>query len=408
MSSVHLLLDTAETVGEPRTGPRRFWTGREEMILRNGYPEDGLAGCLEKLPGRSAQAIYEHARKLGLKSPREAKPTRRPRLESSEHIDALIRRTCLNNPESGAIKRLAQTINRSRQWIRDQAIRLGCAVPRFKAPPWTAEEIEIIAESPHLGPLQLQRRLRSAGFQRTGVAIVSKLGLLGVSTIDPDHYTASGLAKLFGVDNKVVTGWILKGWLGAERRGTVRTDQQGGDQWWIHRSRVRRFVVDNVAAIDIRKLDKFWFVDLMADRTSSPAVSAAEERLPIHPSPEPGKLVLHPERRRVTAGGGTVILTGLEYALLELLLSREGHVVSRDMLMSHAYGDEAHPGIRIIGVVVCRLRGKLKRIGAVCSIGTERGVGFVFSRQPIADLLVVSMRTALKQNDRHPGLALNG
>lgn len=264
MTSIHLILDTAETVGEPRTGGRRFWTGREEMILRAEYTRLGLAGVLEKLPGRSAQAIYEHARKIGVKSPREAKTTRRAPLGSNEQIDALIRRTCQNHPESGAIKRLAQTINRSRQWIRDQAIRLGCAVPRFKAPPWIAAEIEIIAENPHLGPLALKRRLRRAGFERTEVAIVSKLGLLGASMIDPDHYTANGLAKLFGIDVKVVTGWIAKGWLNARRRGTERTDLQG-DQWWISRRQVRRFVVGSVQVIDFRKLDKVWLVDLLTD-----------------------------------------------------------------------------------------------------------------------------------------------
>jgi hypothetical protein len=29
---------------------------------------------------------------------------------------------------------------------------------------------------------------------------------------------------------------------------------------------IARFVVDNVAAVDIRKVDKFWFVDLLAQR----------------------------------------------------------------------------------------------------------------------------------------------
>jgi hypothetical protein len=264
MSSLQLAFDTAETVGEPRTGSRRFWTGREEMILRNSYLDGGLVGCLEKLPGRSAQAIYAHARKVGLKSPREAKGTRRPAAGTSDHIDALICRTCQNNPDSGSIKGLAKTINRTRQWIRARAIKLGVAVPRFKAPPWHPAEIEIIAEHPHLGPLALKWRLRKAGFERTEVAIVRKLVLLGASMIDPDHYTANGLSKLFGIDAKVVTGWIAKGWLGAARRGTIRTDQQGGDQWWISRDQVRRFVVGSVAVIDFRKLDKVWLVELLA------------------------------------------------------------------------------------------------------------------------------------------------
>jgi hypothetical protein len=63
-----------------------------------------------------------------------------------------------------------------------------------------------------------------------------------------------------------VTGWVNKGWLRAARRGTERTPQQGGDEHWIHMRDVRRFVIDNVAAVDFRKVDKFWLVDLLAQR----------------------------------------------------------------------------------------------------------------------------------------------
>jgi hypothetical protein len=264
VSSVRLLLDTADTVGEPRTGPRRFWTGREEMILRNAYPVGGLPDCLEKLPGRSAKSIYQRAGLLGLQSPGEAtRGTPRQHHATNDYIDGLIARTYQNNPDTGAIKKLARTIDRPRSWIRSRAVKLGCALPRFKSPPWVAAENEIIAENAHLGPAALQRRLVRAGYQRTETAIVVQLKRLGASTEDPDHYSARGLAVLFGVDVKVVTGWILKGWLKAAKRGTARTEQQGGDEWWISRRQVRRFVVESVQVIDFRKLDKVWLIDLL-------------------------------------------------------------------------------------------------------------------------------------------------
>ncbi|KKK66329.1 hypothetical protein LCGC14_2965200 [marine sediment metagenome] len=61
----------------------------------------------------------------------------------------------------------------------------------------------------------------------------------------------------------------IKGWLKVDRRGTERTPVQGGDMWWIRYAEVRRFVVDNAVAVDIRKVDKFWFIDLLAGGTSS-------------------------------------------------------------------------------------------------------------------------------------------
>ena len=149
MSGVALTISTAETVGPPRVGAKRFWTGREQMILRNAYPQSGIAGSLALLPGRSAAAIYVRAMKLKLVSPHEA--TRR-RCRPTEQIDDAIRRVYQNNTDKGAIKRLAQTTGRSRAWIRARAIALGIAVPRFKEPPWTEAETEIVAEAAHLKP----------------------------------------------------------------------------------------------------------------------------------------------------------------------------------------------------------------------------------------------------------------
>lgn len=262
MTRVGLLLDTAEITGPPRAGAKRFWTGREELILRNTYPVGGLAAALEKLPGRSAGAVYQRANALDLKAPTETRP--RQRWVSNDHLDALIRRTYEGKPDKGAIKRLAQQTGRPRAWLRSQAVKLGCAIPRFKEPRWTDAEREIVQEHAHRHPGTIVRRLKVAGFTRTETAVAVQIKRLGACTQDPDHYTACGLASLFGVDSKVITGWIEKGWLQARRRGTERVAAQGGDQWWIHRRAVREFVVGNVAAVDIRKADKFWLVDLLA------------------------------------------------------------------------------------------------------------------------------------------------
>lgn len=72
------------------------------------------------------------------------------------------------------------------------------------------------------------------------------------------------MASEFGVDIKVVTRWIDQGWLVAGRRGTKRVESQGGDQWWIKRKHVRDFVIESIGIIDIRKVDKVWFVDLLS------------------------------------------------------------------------------------------------------------------------------------------------
>lgn len=263
---VRQLLDTSPDPAAPRTGPRRFWTGREEMLLRATYPVSGIAGAMTELPDRSARAIYQHARELGLHAPNVTAPRRRWR--STEHIDAAIRRT-YESPASGAVNRLAQTIGRPRSWIHDRAIKIGCAVPRFKALPWSASEIELLHAHAHKTPSVIERIFRAKGYARTATAIRVQIKRIGADTGDPNHYTARGLGLLMGVDAKTVTRWIEKGMLSASRRETARVTAQGGDEWWISRQQVRRFVIENVAAVDFRKVDKVWLVELLTGRANA-------------------------------------------------------------------------------------------------------------------------------------------
>lgn len=263
---VRQLIDQSMFCCEVGVGSKRFWTGREEKILREVYPAEGLKGCLKLLPDRSARAIYNHAKGMGLRTPSYSAPRKGP-YETNDVIDAMIRTVWQSKPEGKAIANLARNAGRPRNWLLRRARVLGLAVPRFKEPRWSAAEDEIISESAHLNFSALAKRLRRAGFKRTETAIAVRLKRLGATREDPDRLTARGLAILLGVDGKRVTAWIDKGWLKAERRGTARTDAQGGDQWWIHRKSVRAFVIDNAAAVDLRKVDKFWFIDLLAGRS---------------------------------------------------------------------------------------------------------------------------------------------
>ena len=71
------------------------------------------------------------------------------------------------------------------------------------------------------------------------------------------------MAGLFGIDSHNVGKWIRFGWLTAEKRGTDRTAVQGGDIWFIHHEQVYRFVLGHPEEIDLAKVDKLWFLDLV-------------------------------------------------------------------------------------------------------------------------------------------------
>lgn len=263
--NLRALLDRNPTQGQPKRGVRRFWTTREEKLLREHYPQGGVGACLDRLPGRSAAAIYSHAGSLALQAPATQKHDfRKKRWTSSDQIDAVIRRVYQRTPGKGDINDLAFAVGRPRWWVSKRAAKLGLVPPRFKEPAWTDVEREIVQRNFHRSPKIIRGMLKRAGYERTETAIVVMGKRLGATRDDPLHLTATGLASLMGVDAKTVTGWIARGLLNANRRGTGRTSAQGGDQHWIRVRDVRAFIIDNAAAVDIRKVDKFWFIDLVA------------------------------------------------------------------------------------------------------------------------------------------------
>ena len=264
-TGIRALLDINPVAGEKRQNAKRFWTGREEKLLRQYYPAGGVSACLTVLPGRTASSIYNRVGQLGLRVPaRDGKVHERQRWESSDQIDAIIKRAFQRAPSKGDVQHCAQTVGRPRWWVSKRALKLGLVAPRFKEPAWHQDELDIVSDHAHKSPKTLQRMLARNGYRRSETAIIVKIKRLGADRTDPNHLNANQLAGVMGVDRKTVAGWIEKGWLKAKRRGASALD----DFWWIHRKDIRTFVIDNVAAVDLRKVDKFWFVDLMAERVS--------------------------------------------------------------------------------------------------------------------------------------------
>ncbi|MFI6096442.1 response regulator transcription factor [Lentzea sp. NPDC051213] len=79
-------------------------------------------------------------------------------------------------------------------------------------------------------------------------------------------------------------------------------------------------------------------------------------------------------RRRVRRDGVLLSLTSKEFAVLELLLTRAGHVVTRSEFIEHCWDEMAEPMSNVVDVVVAQLRRKL---GDPPLISTARGAGFI-------------------------------
>jgi two-component system, OmpR family, response regulator len=88
-------------------------------------------------------------------------------------------------------------------------------------------------------------------------------------------------------------------------------------------------------------------------------------------------LTLDPASRTVTRGGAVLDLTSREVAVLEHLLRRAGHVVSKTELLDHCW-DTAYDGDpAVVEVLVHRLRRKIDPAAGLPVIRTVRGEGYL-------------------------------
>ena len=89
-----------------------------------------------------------------------------------------------------------------------------------------------------------------------------------------------------------------------------------------------------------------------------------------------GSLVLDTRARRAWLDAREMSLTAKEYALLEFLVRRAGHVVSRGDIAEHVWDEHYDPLSNVVDVYIQRLRRKIDRPGAESFIRTRRGEGY--------------------------------
>ena len=82
-------------------------------------------------------------------------------------------------------------------------------------------------------------------------------------------------------------------------------------------------------------------------------------------------------RRRVTRGYRRIDLTAKEFALLELLLRRQGEVLPRSLIASQVWDMNFDSDTNVIEVAVKRLRAKVDDDFELKLIRTVRGMGYV-------------------------------
>ena len=93
-----------------------------------------------------------------------------------------------------------------------------------------------------------------------------------------------------------------------------------------------------------------------------------------------GDLIIDVESHEVFVNNENIILTALEFRLLNQLVDRRGRVQTRDQLLSDVWGYSSEVTTRTVDTHIKRLREKLGVMGKY--VQTIRGVGYKFSRTP--------------------------
>jgi two-component system response regulator TctD len=95
-----------------------------------------------------------------------------------------------------------------------------------------------------------------------------------------------------------------------------------------------------------------------------------------------GKLRLERDSGAFYIGDEPLVLTPREQAMLQALIVKQGHAVTKERLFRTVFSDEEHVRFEAIEVVAHRLRKKLAATGA--TLMTLRGLGYLLREESAA------------------------
>lgn len=152
-----------------------------------------------------------------------------------------------------------------RWYIRRKANEMGLSQCK-KNPDWSEREIEFLHNKyPRKGWTALIKGLQriNGGIFRSPTAIQLKAKREHINKRS-DGFTMRMLEELLGKDHHRIQTWIERGWLISSRKGTRRTEVQGGDMHHFEAKDLRAFVIAHPDEIDLRKVEPLSFIQLVA------------------------------------------------------------------------------------------------------------------------------------------------
>jgi hypothetical protein len=127
--------------------------------------------------------------------------------------------------------------------------------------PWTDKEIKLLEKNAKYTPQTIKKRLEKAGFNRSAASIVLKRKRMRLLS-NLDGMSAALCAEFLGLDLHRVLNYVGQGLLKVE---VIRRDREGKVNYHIREKNVRKFIINNPDMIDLRKVEKYYFIELLAN-----------------------------------------------------------------------------------------------------------------------------------------------
>lgn len=180
---------------------------------------------------------------------------------TSEKDREIVYTYSVNTDSKPRVINLAKKFNMPRWAVYQRALKIGAVTSSHQKRPWNDEEIEILEKYARYEPQTIRKKLKKSGYERSIASIVLKRkrmrflsNLKGVS--------ACLCAEFLGVDLHWVLNHINSGSLKAE---VIRRDRQGKANYFIREKDLRKFIIINPDLIDLRKVEKYYFIELVAN-----------------------------------------------------------------------------------------------------------------------------------------------
>lgn len=97
-----------------------------------------------------------------------------------------------------------------------------------------------------------------------------------------------------------------------------------------------------------------------------------------------GAFTLDLDAKQVFVNGQLLDLTATEYSVLQLLMLKQGGAIQKDQLLYSIYSGLSNrvPGLKMVDVLICKIRTKIKKLIDVNPIQTRWGFGYQFDPNP--------------------------